>query len=80
MDNLLIRNQVYRNLNVISRSVLPADFSFQMTNLSVRIGQEVISVRGDIVAPVLFTLSNTTSGIRGERTCISDGEFVVYWL
>ena len=51
MDNLLIRNQVYRNLNMISRSVLPADFSFQMTNLSVRIGQEVISVRGDIVAP-----------------------------
>jgi len=66
MDNLLIRNQVYRNLNVISRSVLPAEFSFQMTNLSVRIGPDVISVRGDIVAPPgtppgLITRSNVNA-------------------
>ena len=48
---LLTIGQVYRHLNGISRSVLPAGFSFQMTNLSVRIGPDVISVRGDIVVP-----------------------------
>ena len=51
MENLLIRNKVYRNLNTISRSALPVDFNFQMTSLSARIGQEAIFVRGDIVAP-----------------------------
>jgi hypothetical protein len=56
MDNLLIRNQVYRSLTVESRELLPAEHDFRFTNLSVRIRQGTVFVRGDIVAsPGLFT-------------------------
>jgi uncharacterized hydrophobic protein (TIGR00271 family) len=56
MDNLLIRNQVRRSLTVESRALLPANHDVRFTNLSVRIGQNAVFVRGDIVAPPgLFT-------------------------
>ena len=56
MDNLLIRNQVHRSLTVESRALLPAEHDFRFTNLSVRIRQGSVFVRGDIVAaPGLFT-------------------------
>jgi uncharacterized membrane protein len=56
MDNLLIRNQVHRSLTVESRALLPAKHDFRFTNLSVRIRQGTVFVRGDIVAsPGLFT-------------------------
>jgi len=56
MDNLLVRNQVHRSLTVESRALLPAEHDFRFTNLSVRIRQGSVFVRGDIVAaPGLFT-------------------------
>ncbi|MBW2431103.1 MAG: DUF389 domain-containing protein [Deltaproteobacteria bacterium] len=56
MDNLLIRNQVHRSLTVESRELLLAEHDFRFTNLSVRIRQGTVFVRGDIVAsPGLFT-------------------------
>ena len=51
MDNLLIRNQVYRNLTVISDPMVPAGQEVRYTNLRVRIGQNTVFVRGDIIAP-----------------------------
>lgn len=52
MKNLLIRNQIRRNITLIAHSHLPKDYtSIRITNLSVRIGREVIYVRADIVAP-----------------------------
>lgn len=56
MDNLLIRNQVYRNLTVISRPMVPAEQDVRYTNLRVRIEQDAVFVRGDIIAsPGLMT-------------------------
>jgi hypothetical protein len=56
MDNLLVRNQVHRSLTVESRALLPVDHNARFTNLSVRIMQSAVFVRGDIVAsPGLFT-------------------------
>jgi len=56
MDNLLVRNQVRRSLIVESGALLPAEHDFRFTNLSVRIRQGTVFVRGDIVAsPGLFT-------------------------
>lgn len=51
MDNLLIRNQVKRNLNVIGSSVLPRDNNVQITNLNVRIRHDVVFVSGNLLAP-----------------------------
>ena len=51
MDNLLIRNQVRRSLTIVGSSILPADHDVRLTNLSVRIGQDAVFVRGDMVAP-----------------------------
>jgi len=70
MDNLLIRNQVHRSLTVESRALLPAEHDFRFTNLSVRIRQDTVFVRGDIVAsPGLFTrkLINTLRDKLSER-------------
>lgn len=50
MDELLIRNQVYRNLTIITQSVLPANQRIRPTNLSVQIRKDTIYVRGDVVA------------------------------
>ena len=56
IDNLLVRNQVHRSLTVESRALLPVGHDFRFTNLSVRIRQGTVFVRGDIVAsPGLFT-------------------------
>ena len=56
LDNLLVRNQVHRSLTVESRALLPVDHNARFTNLSVRIMQSTVFVRGDIVAsPGLFT-------------------------
>ena len=51
MDNLLIRNQVKRNLTVISSSVLPRDHNVDITSINVRIRHDVVFVSGDILAP-----------------------------
>ena len=52
MKNLLIRNQVRRNLTLIAKSHLQKDFNkIRLTNLSVRVGPEIIYVRADVVAP-----------------------------
>jgi len=52
MKNLLIRNQVRRNITLIANSHLPKDFNkIRLTNLSVRVGPEIIYVRADVVAP-----------------------------
>ena len=57
MDNLLVRNQVYRGLiiegDALISSLIPAAHFVRFTNLSVRIGQDegVVLVRGDLVAP-----------------------------
>ena len=51
MDNLLIRNQVKRNLTTISSSVIPIDPNVQITNLNVRIRHDVVFVSGNVLAP-----------------------------
>ncbi len=51
MDNLLIRNQVMRNLTTISSSVIPIDQNVQITNLNVRIRDDVVFVSGNVLAP-----------------------------
>ncbi len=50
MDELLIRNQVFRNLTIISRSIIPANQRIRLTNLSVQVRRDIIYVRGDAVA------------------------------
>ncbi len=58
MDNLLIRNQVYRSLIIEGNALIPEEYNVRFTNLSVRIGQDknIVFVRGDLVAPPgLFT-------------------------
>ncbi len=58
MDNLLIRNQVYRGLIIEGNALIPEEHNVRFTNLSVRIGQDKdnVLVRGDLVAPPnLFT-------------------------
>ena len=56
LENLLIRNEVYRSLTVDTRALIPAEHDFRFTNLMVRIKDDTVFVRGDIVAlPDLFT-------------------------
>jgi hypothetical protein len=50
MDNMLIRNQIRRNLTVIGRSILPEDSNARLTNLSVRIERKTIYVLCDVVS------------------------------
>jgi uncharacterized hydrophobic protein (TIGR00271 family) len=66
MDNLLIRNQMRRNLTVIARSHLPADYNVRLTNLKVRIGQEAIYVRGDVIAPPGLITQKSINEIRDQ--------------
>jgi len=50
MDNMLIRNQIRRNLTVIGRSILPVDSNTRLTNLSVRIERKTVYVRCDVIS------------------------------
>jgi uncharacterized hydrophobic protein (TIGR00271 family) len=50
MDNMLVRNQIRRNLTVIGRSILPEDSNARLTNLSVRIERKTIYVLCDVVS------------------------------
>ncbi len=52
MKHLLIRNQVRRSLTVITISLLPENYSkIRLSDLSVRIGKEIVYVRANVVAP-----------------------------
>ncbi len=58
MENLLVRNQVYRGLIIEGNALIPEEHHVRFTNLSVRIAQDndIVNVRGDLVAPPdLFT-------------------------
>jgi hypothetical protein len=62
MDNLLVRNQVHRSLIVETRALFSSEQDFRFINLSVRIREGTVFVRGDIVsAPGLFTTQVTNA-------------------
>lgn len=62
LDNMLIRNQVRRNLTVIGRSVLTDNA--RLTNLSVRNRKDTTYVRGDVVAGPDVITQKTINTIR----------------
>lgn len=51
MKNLMIRNQIRRNLTVIAIDLLPDYTNVRLRNLTVRIGKEVILVKANAIAP-----------------------------
>jgi len=56
MDNLLIRNKIYRGLIIEGNELISKNRNARVTNLSVRPKQDIVLVRADIVAePGLIT-------------------------
>ena len=51
MKNLMIRNQIRRNLMVIAIDLLPDYSNVRLRNLTVRIGKDVILVKANAIAP-----------------------------
>jgi uncharacterized hydrophobic protein (TIGR00271 family) len=51
MKNLMIRNQIRRNLTVLTISLLPKDYNkMRLRNLNVRIGKDIVYVRANAIA------------------------------
>ncbi len=70
LDNLLIRNQIYRSLIVEGNILISEEYYVRVTNLSVRVGQDTVLVRVDLVSPPgLFTpeLINTLGNRLSEE-------------
>ena len=70
MDNLLVRNQVYRSLIRESRALLPEGHDVRFTNLSVRFGHDVVFVRGDLVSPPGLLTSELINALRNKLSAI----------
>jgi hypothetical protein len=51
MKNLLIRNQIRRNLTVIARDILPQNTNVRLRNMTVIVEPETIYIRVNILAP-----------------------------
>jgi uncharacterized hydrophobic protein (TIGR00271 family) len=66
MDNLLIRNQVRRSLTVITLPLIPSDQDVRLTNLSVRIGEDAVFVRADVVAPPGLISQESVEAVRDQ--------------
>ena len=68
MDNLLIRNQVYRGLIIEGNTLIPEKYNVRFTNLSVRIAQDkdIVYVRGDLVAPPGLFTPNLMNALRDK--------------
>lgn len=64
MDNLLIRNQIRRSLTVIALPLIPPEEDVQLTNLSVRIGEEAVFVRADVTAPPGLISQESVEAVR----------------
>ena len=64
MDNMLIRNQIRRNITVIGGQILTEGTHARLTNLSVRFDQETVYVRCDAVSATGEITQKSVNAIR----------------
>ena len=77
MDNMLIRNQIRRNITVIGRSILPEDTNARLTNLNVRIERETVYVRCDAVSTTGEVTQKSINTIRDHLSVMIERPVVL---